>query len=349
MLVSGRRMEFSGSNGKNALMLRLESDAKHLKILRVSDVKQLFLSAAGLLAGKYALTNVGATQYLGYIGKGLSQLVRFMLSAEQGHSTDPARLYPVLARMINQLLAHREEALQGCRAICADDREQLDGFVGRSYCLVPNLEVAEYFAMACEMLRGNPQFYHAALHGRDMTLVNISRKNPLLVGQIGVRTGAVVQNSETAGRAIRSACVVLDSVSRTWSADSFYTDTRVMHVRGAKLRDKMMQSADSLNTRQMSADDISQALTAAVRKPILRAKTDAAVAEFSRGLHAKAERFGVTAGAVDQVLASLQFDGPRVMTSFDLYTRCLAVAKDANVQRSLPLRQLAFSVVFTRQ
>ena len=349
MLVSGRRMEFSGSSGKADLLSRLESDTKHLKIVRVDDAKQLYLSAAGLLAGKYALTNVGATQYFGYIGKGLSQLVRFMLSAEQGHSTEPVKLYPVLARTINQLLAHRQEALHGCRAICADDREQLDGFVGRSYCLVPNFEVAEYFTMACEMLRGNPQFYHAALHGRDMTLVNISRKDPTMVGQVGLRTGAVMQNSETAGRAIRSACVVLDSVSRTWSADSFYSDTRVMHVRGAKLRDKMMQSADSLNTRQLSADVVEQAVATAYRTPILRDKSERSIAAFSRGLHVKAEKFGVTSGAVDQVLAAMRLDVGRIPTSFDLYTQCLLVAKDANVQRSLPLRQLAFSVVFNRQ
>src|SRR5690606_18063396 len=121
----------------------------------------------GKLSGKYALTSVGAGQYFGYIAKGLGQTVRFMLTDDQGHSVAPDAVYPLVSKIVNQLVRHRQDALIGCRAILSEDRCEFDGFVGRSYCLVSNDEIHSHFTLACEMLRGNPQFYSASINGRD--------------------------------------------------------------------------------------------------------------------------------------------------------------------------------------
>ena len=348
MIVPSRKLVFSGDTGKAALAARLAADAKHLRMLRVTEPREIFLSASGKLAGKYAMTAVGANQYLTAVSRGLPQLVRFMMSEDGGHITAPDKLYPVLAKIVNQLLHHRGEAMAGCRAILCEQRKELDGFVGRSYCLVPNEEVNDQFGMACEMLRGGPQFYTAAINGRDITLVHIAKRQSIVVGNTVFKTGAVIQNSETAGRAIRSACVVIDSVSRTWSADRFYPDTRVMHVRGAKLRDRMMQSADNLSAYQLSVEDIEVAVATAMARPAIAERTTQAIDGFKLGFSRKAERMGVSATATEQVLAAIPLTTKPTPTLFDVYVRCLLVASASNVQRSLPLRQLAFSLVFDR-
>jgi hypothetical protein len=346
MIVPVRKIEFVGEPGKANLQARLAADAKYLRVLRVSQAREVFLGANGKMAGQYEMTTIGANQYLTAVAKGLPQLVRFMLSADAGHAVVPATLYPVLAKTINQIASHRQDSLVDCRAILSEDRKQLDGFVGRSYCLVPNAEVNEQFALSCELLRGTPQFYTAAVYGRDVTIVHVSRRQSATVNGVVFKPGAVMQNSETAGRAIRSACVLIDSVTKTWSADRFYPDTRVTHVKGSKLRDRMMQSADNLRGHQIAIDEIEHDLAAAMSSPVIPERSVPAIESFKQKFTARAERMGVSATTAEQVLSAIPFTSPTTPSIFDAYVKCLNVARLVNVQRSLPIRQLAFSLLF---
>jgi len=342
MIVPVRKLDFTGVEGKRLFVGLLAADAKNLRLIEVDSAQSIYLDARCLMAGKYQITAVGANQYFAVLGKGLNQLVRFMLSDEAGHSTQPGEINPMIARIVNQLAKHREVAMLGHRAVVSEDRRQLDGFVGRSYFVVSNFEVHDYFSMACEALRGNLKFYTASIHGRDMTAVYAAKSDTIKMNEVVLKQGAVIQNSETAGRAIRSACVVLDSVSRQWSVDRFYADTRVLHIRGAKLRDRMMQSADTLSGYQMSSEEISSAIA----KARSRSLSPEALQAGRSKLVSRAERLGVSAELVDQILSSLTLDTRRAPTLFDIYTKCLLQAANTNLNRSMPLRQFAFSLVF---
>lgn len=348
MIVPVRKIEFVGESGRVNMLARLASDAKNLRMLRISQAKEVFLAANGKLANRYELTTVGANQYLTAVAKGLPQLVRFLLTPDVGHVTSPTVVYPLLAKLINQMALHRQDMLIDCRAILSEDRLQLDGFVGRSYCLVPNAEVNEQFTLSCDLLRGSPQFYTASIHGRDITIVHVARKKSITVDDVVFKTGAVMQNSETAGRAIRSACVLIDSITKTWSADRFYSDTRVMHVKGSKLRERMMQSADNLSSHQFSIDEIEHDLHAAMAMPIISERSVQAIEAFKQKFASRAERMGVSATATEQILSAIPFTARVTPTVFDAYVRCLNVARGINVQRSLPVRQLAFSLIFRK-
>jgi hypothetical protein len=348
MIVPVRKIEFAGESGRANLAARLAADAKSLRMLRVASAKEVFLGANGKLANRYELTTVGANQYLTAVAKGLPQLVRFLLTPDVGHVTSPGIVYPILAKVINQMALHRQDVLLDCRAVLAEDRQQLDGFVGRSYCLVPNAEVNEQFTLSCDLLRGTPQFYTASIHGRDVTIVHVARKQSITVNDVVFKTGAVIQNSETAGRAIRSACVLIDSVTKTWSADRFYPDTRVMHVKGSKLRERMMQSADNLSAHQFPIEEIEHDLNAAMLLPIISERSMQAIEAFKQKFAARAERMGVSATASEQILSAIPFTSRVTPTVFDAYVRCLTVARATNVQRSLPIRQLAFSLIFRK-
>lgn len=342
MIVPVRKLDFTGSEGKRLFVQLLATDAKHLRLIEVDSAKAIYLDANCLMAGRYQITTVGANQYFAVLGKGLNQLVRFVLTDDLGHATQPSEVNPLIARMVNQMAKHRETAMLGCRAVVSEDRRQLDGFVGRSYFVVSNAEVHDYFGMACEALRGNLKFYTASVYGRDMTAVYAANTDKIKVNEVILKQGAVIQNSETAGRAIRSACVVLDSVSRQWSVDRFHADTRVLHIRGAKLRDRMMQSADTLAGYQMLPEEIA----ASIAKARARKLPPEALQAGRARLVARAERLGVSAEVVDQILSAVNADNRRTPTLFDIYTKCLLQAANTNLNRSMPLRQFAFSLVF---
>lgn len=371
MIASTRKREYLGPTTQSKFIQRLAQDVATLNMQAVEDIRRIGLGANGRVAGKYQLTTVGAGQYFGAIASGLYATVRYMLtggvkadddsarSESQRHSTEPAQLFPVLAKVTNQLLVHRADALQGYRMIYAEDRMQLDGVVGRTYKLVSNADIYEQFGQSCELLSGNPQYVAGYLQGREMTAVHLSKTTAFRCGDVVFRHGAMVQNSETAGRAIRSACVLMDSVTKTWSSDRFYADTRVKHVRGAKLRDRMMQSADNLRTYQADLDNVEEDVYWAMSAPLVQDGSDAEMKTFASRFAARADRLGVSATAAKQILSSLRKPSAApgrggyltrqvVPTVFDLYVACLEYAKAVNVQRSIPLRQLAFSLLFRK-
>ncbi len=71
--------------------------------------------------------------------------------------------------------------------------------------------------------QGSMQFFYGSFDGRDMTVVSSSREQVKLSGSpTGTYIGALCQNGETAGRAIRLTPIVLDGVSRSWTAAPFY-------------------------------------------------------------------------------------------------------------------------------
>ena len=332
-------------NQLDAFTQRLRQDDEALDFVKVTDPKDLMFSKDGLLQGRYRLNVVGAAQLLPAIASGEYTTIRGLLRDDHPDIKRP-NIVPMFCHCMNLYVKHRFPALEGHRLILNTKTNEVDGFVGRSYVLVRNSVVFEQFVQSCELIRGNPKFSSAQLHGRDMVVTfAVSRPLSEKSGAVSLFNGVVIQNRETAGRAIRAANIILDSKSRTWSADGFYSDTRVPHIKGKRFREKMMQMADALATRQPKSSDIMAAFIAAQSRILGNRWDEALQKKIRRSLVARAESLHATATLVDRVFDEMQEKHKAKPTLFDLYTSCLAVASQGRLGNSLPLRQLAYAIV----
>lgn len=340
-----RRLTYSDKMTQSFLQqLALDDSAK--RIITVEDLADVLMSNEGLFAGEFQLTQGGAEQYLNFLAKGLYQTVRSLM-AETHPDVDAKKLRPLVAQLVNRVLAHRIAAVRGMRAVCCRQRKQLDGFVSKSYVMISNEQVFGLFKDACDVFRGSHSFYRAELDARDMTIVMLSRDQIVTAdGATGAYIGAVCQNGETAGRAIRATPIVLDAVSRSWSAAPFDKELRISHTRSRKLRDRMMAIADTLSSRQIATVSRMGKLLAAGRNAVSPKWDATTVRRFKSQLVATGESLHVHAGHIEEIMAVLPAADKRPPSARQVYTACLQQADSGALGLSMPLRQLAFQIMF---
>lgn len=332
---------------KDAFLNQLSVDNKAKTIITVDSAESIYLNNQGLFAGKYQLTPTGADQYLGALSKGLYQTIRSLM-IEPHVDVDTRKLPPLVAQIVNRILVHRFPAIRGRRAVCCSVRNQLDGFVSRSYAMVTNEQVYGLFSDACDIFKFRTQLLCGALDGRDMTAVVASKEPIKLPGSSnsGLYVGALCQNGETAGRAIRATTIILDARSRSWSVAPFDKGLRISHLKSRKLRDKMMVMGDTLATKQLFACTVAPRFNASASKPVSATWDETAIKTFRSKLNHIGEHYYVNATHVDHVIDRLPEAGRRPPSVQAVYLACLQVADEISVGMSVPVRQLAYRLVF---
>jgi len=332
---------------KEAFLAQLSLDNRAKSIITADTAEAIFLNNQALFAGKYQMTQTGAEQYLTEIAKGLYQTVR-SLAAETRPEIDTQKLPALVAQLVNRSLVYRFPAIRGRRAVCCTARNQLDGFVSRSYAMVTNEQVYGLFSDACDVFRFRTHLLCGALDGRDMTAVVASPEPIKLLGgaKSCLHVGALCQNGETAGRAIRATTIILDSKSRSWSVAPFDKDLRISHLRSRKLRDRMMVMGDALATKQLFACTVAPRYAASAEKRVAKTWDEAAIKQFRAKLSVIGEHYYVHASHIDSVVELLPTARRIAPSAQDVYQACLQVADNIAVGLSVPVRQLAYRLVF---
>lgn len=345
VFVPDRRIVF---RNERSLRQQLTLDADTLRIHRVMEARQMGLALDLRLLSGQAMTVTGSQQFFRAVGDGTLKLVRTLLEDQEPQVMTQDTL-PLLSKIVNAVIRHREQLLLETRLIICDARNELDGVVSSRYATVSNIRVLDLFTESASVMKDGVEFYQAAIRGRDLTVVLASKKVAASVGGTRFYAGLSCQNSETAGRAIRATNVLLDSESGTWSASPFSRETRVPHIRSRKLQDKMMQIGETLARTQPKSADLAALVTRARVSRVSSQWNKATKKIFSKSLHLRGERLGVKSAAIDAVLAKCDTAGQlRAPTVFEVYLACLLVAKQRELNNSLPLRQLAFSLIFPK-
>jgi hypothetical protein len=345
LIESTRRVLFR-SNQQEDFLKQLVSDNDHLVTISIDELRQVAFDARGKFGQEYGMTSVGAEQYLNAVTKGLYQVVRSIMN-EKREDIDTRNRVQLVSSMVNQLAKYRFNALVGMRAICCSSRLQLDGFVSKSYLLVTNDTVHRLFMDACDSLPTKLQLLCGELDGRDMTVV-LAAREPLRLssGKSGLYIGAVCQNGETAGRAIRQSPILLDLKSRSWSVAPFEAGLRVPHLRSKQLRDRMMRLGDTLadchrNVVEQAGNyhDAAQQRVAPKWDPPAVQKLRERLVRLSDGLY-------VQTTYLDEIINLLPEPGDRPPSWQDVYVIALHVADGIRIGASLPVRQLAYRMLF---
>lgn len=346
LIAPVRKLHFTSSERERFVnQLAMDNTSKVIK--SVEELRDAALSPNGLFNGVYQLTQIGAEQYFNCLARGMYQTVRSLVNEE--HPDVNTRELPTLvARLANATLKHRYAALEGRRAVCCESRKQLDGFVSRSYVMISNEQVYGLFKDSCEMMKYKMPMLCGAIDARDMTVV-VSARESLKTPDgkaLGLYMGAVCQNGETAGRAIRTAPTLLDSKSKSWSVAPFERDLRLSHTKSRKLRDKMMAMGDLLATNQVAVAKNAIMFHAAAKKRVAKDWNAKSRRGLRAGLVGKGDQMHVGSHSVDKIIELLPADDNRPPTLQDVYLATLEVADSMPVGNSIPVRQLAYKLVF---
>ena len=342
-----RKLEF-GANQYQAFLTQLEIDAKNKIVVSISKPEELYLdSQRARVGGKYQMTPIGGEQLLNSLAKGLYPTIRSLV-AEDRIDINHKDIPPLVAQVVNRITRHRFPAVEARRMVCCDRRQQIDGFVSKSYAMISNDRVMGLFNDACELMPQKMTMLRAELSGREMTFVVSARESLRLNGkEIGVYGGALCQNGETAGRAIRAANILLDATTKSWSVSPFENALRISHTKSRKLRDKMMAMGDELASRRLSTNVIAARLSQSPAKIVMPDWTTKSVGKFRGRLLSVAESLHVNASSIDEVMALLPPENSRKPPSVGrVYSACLEVADELAVGKSISLRQLAYKLMF---
>ena len=244
--------------------------------------------------------------------------------------------------MLNNAVKFHLPRLEGTRLICTEDTKVVDGHVGKAFVVIYNARVFNTVYEACSSMRGKPEFSAAMLNGRDLTALFFSKTPVTSVNGVDVFRGILVQNRETSGRAIRLTNLLLDTGSRSWSADAFYSDTRIPHIAVNKLNDKISAMADVLGKRQPHAD--------AVTKQFEKAMGTVSVPDW--GIESKKNiatsvtkhlgKYDLPKYAADAVVAKV-YGLLNIPTFHDIYSAMLSSAGELGTMYGLQMRNAAFS------
>ena len=341
IIVPDRSIRYAGHQ-LSEFKSQLQLDAAKRHILSFDDdPKSFYLSRDCRLGGIYSLSSTGAGQYLNAWGRGLGPLVNSLVS-ESNPDVNQQLCPETVAGIVNRVIKFRSPTMSGYKAIICKDRKQLDGFVTRSYKLISNELVYRQFEQASESVAGNFNLHLAELNGLEMTAVLIDPKSTLNCHGIKFCFGILLQNAETAGRAVRASSVMIDSITRTWALMPFDSSCRVIHRRGKAFRDKMIQMGDSLAQRHKIAKSTVSTVKDDPRKRSFEWSEDKKE-KYRRQLLRLGDEQGLLASHLDPVLDSLQ-DYPRV-SAWDTYAALLSGANQVSASQSLPLRQLAYRLL----
>lgn len=313
---------------------RLANDAKYRQVLRldpkVKEPKQFMLDKAGRLAGKYKLTRTGGMQLANAMGRGMYQLI-LDLDADQDPDINHDNSPRILASTLNSLIRLRQPRIARHKAIVCDERMELDGFVASSYQLVSNEKIFRHYEQACELV-GKFRFHSAYLSGLEM-LVLLMPSDGKAFGMTSTenarfQTGLVLQNSETAGRSVRSTLVYMDTITRSWSCAPWSKDNKVQHRKGKVFQQKIMMMGDSLSHtyRNNKASKLVAAPNGLTTNAILsrqsKSMSPLSVDSLTRS-----------------ALSGLELDN--VSTTWDLYKELIKEANKLPATKSIALRQAA--------
>jgi len=331
----GRQQEFKAM---------LTSDSATLRLITVEAAKDAFLGKEARVGGKYRLTPTGGSQLFSAMSPGLYQMLRYVETSTK-NVTGSDKVAKIAAEIVNRVAVLQEHALVTKKLVCCETRKQLDGFVGAKYRLVTNASVFDMLLESCDAMRGRPKFFIGELLGREMTAVLLAEK-PI---KDKLHAGIVLQNSETAGRAIRVAVVLYDRKTGHWSVSPFTRETRIPHLRSKQIRNKMQMLPDSLAKQQKLLEGSVAEYENSNKDLLIRTPADNALAKLHTRLMSRAVSHGVSSAdltaAIDAfgVATSEKQARPSIAT---LYDACCSVADCKPCGRSISLRQLAFGLVF---
>lgn len=340
---SERKLQFKGHQIKE-FKDQIAKDSNSREILKLDSKeklpKQFLISKSGLMDSKYALTRTGVMQLCNVLSPGLYQVVKGLLTDDHpmlDHTK--AELHAV--SIINNLLLHKAPALDRHKAIVCSDRKELDGFVTGSYQLVSNDTVFRHFENACEMV-GSMRLHTAYLNGQTLTAIMVPKKPQ--VGKVNgaknvkFQVGVMLQNSETAGKAIQTMPVVMDNFTKRWSCGKANKDCTVQHRKGKVFQNKMMMMGDALSKRYKEESKPFTASASSTTK-LIRGNTTWTAQKL------------VSSGALATIsqLKGLDFDlaNAHKFPSWVLYQQLLKAADSLAIEASLALRQTAFNLITT--
>ncbi len=311
---------------------RLANDAKNRQVLRLDPKakapKPFLLDKRGRLDGKYTLTRTGGMQLANAMGRGMYQLI-LDLDGDQDPDINHDKSPTLLASTLNSLIRLRKPRIARHKAIVCDERMELDGFVASSYQLVSNEKIFRHYEQACELV-GKFRFHSAYLSGLEM-LVLLMPSDGKVFGvpsteNARFQTGLVLQNSETAGRSVRSTLVYMDTITRSWSCAPWSKDNKVQHRKGKVFGQKIMMMGDSLSHVYRN-NKVSKLINAPNRAQSILSRQNKGRSPLSVD--------SLTLSA----LSGLELDN--VSTSWELYKELLKEANKLSATKSIALRQAA--------
>lgn len=335
MLGIGRQSEFKA---------RLTADKQALRLVSVETARDVFLGKDARVGSKYRLTPTGGSQLFSAMSPGLYQMLRHIEQSTKG-DVKRDKLLNTVGDIANRVAVLQERDLLTKKLVCCEERKQLDGFVGSKYRLVTNASVFDMLLESCDAMRGKPKFFIGELLGREMTAVLLAEK-PM---RHKLHTGIILQNSETAGRAIRVAAVLYDRTTKNWSISPFTRETRIPHLRSKQIRNKMQMLPDSLASQQKQIESTISEYETANNDLLIRTQASDAVDKLHVRLSSRAASHGVSAADLAAVIDvfSVAITAKNARPSIaTLYNACCEVADHKPCGRSIGLRQMAFSLVF---
>lgn len=339
-----RKLQFKGHQ-LTEFKDQIAKDSNSREIIKLDpkekSPKQFLLSKSGLMDSKYALTRTGVLQLCNVLSPGLYQVVKGLITDEHP-MVDHTKADLRAVAIINNLLVHKAPALDRHKAIVCSDRKQLDGFVTGSYQLVSNDTVFRHFENACEMV-GSMRMHTAYLNGQTLTVIMVPKKPKVgkVTGAKNVKfqVGVMLQNSETAGKAIQTMPVVMDNFTKRWSCGKANKECTVQHRKGKVFQNKMMMMGDALSKRyKEEAKPFTPSSTANVKLPPQRKETWTAQKLVETG----------SLATISQ-LKGLDFDvaNAHKFPRWMLYQQLLKAADSLAIEASLVLRQTAFNLITT--
>ena len=303
--------------------------------------KQFLLSKSGLMDSKYALTRTGVLQLCNVLSPGLYQVVKGLITDDHP-LVDHTRADLRAVLIINNMLSHKAPALARHKAIVCSERKQLDGFVTGSYQLVSNDTVFRHFENACEMV-GSMRMHTAYLNGQTLTVIMVPKKPKVgkVVGAKNVKfqVGVMLQNSETAGKAIQTMPVVMDNFTKRWSCGKANKECTVQHRKGKVFQNKMMMMGDALSKCYKEEAKPFTSNSPVNVKLTPRNETWTAQKLVANGSPATISQ-----------LKGLDFDvaNDHKFPRWMLYQQLLKAADSLAIEASLVLRQTAFNLITTQ-
>jgi hypothetical protein len=359
MLTTSARYEIFNATEIARLFDVLESDITDRFVLKVADKGDLSLS----LSQQDKSTAVLREGYR-YTPQALAQLCSKLVGGLGNHLagiTDGRNLRGKVSANYDALLAHAmntfnrdaaffEKSVVGSRMIGDSKRKLIEGIVGPRYVFVSNKRVMESVVEAASAMSGHLRFSSAILDNRDLHVVYRAADNTVVTNShLGnFYYGVLTQNGETGSKAIRSANVLFDAKTKSWSSDVFVSETRIRHVSESKVTDKLMQLTDVIVSRQITSKDVASLVTlASSTKAFERKEADAE--KYAIALARRLGIFDVRASVAKQVVRAVLNDNPlqvSVFSKLHVYESMLNVASRLGSAEALSLRQVAYKLVF---
>jgi hypothetical protein len=332
----------------------LNKSDQSLATLFISDLNNVCIGADGKVANRYTYSYPAFRQVGNSIGPGLSSFlilnykdhVDNLKNKEDFDSDKYGNLIKYVAGTFNRVVKFNLNKLAGTKFIVSNDSNLIDGHIGRRFIIVRNKLIFSQALELADSMADKPKFVLGSLYGRDMTAIFISEKTFLNKNNCSFKRGFLVQNREVSGRAIRFANLIYCTEFKGFALDSFYPDTRINHVSAAKLIKKVSALSDTMQSRQLSKDIVSQKIDTALNSTVLNSKVDL-TKKFQKKLASWLAEGGVSSYRRELFLEDLAgLASRRKVSKYDMFGLMIALKSVGLLDQDVSASRLAYQLLF---